>query len=206
MHPRHSIVVLIAILASVTVGCVAQPSADAPQTTPTATSPALTPRPSPTPSPTPTRVVSLGGCEDLIDIGRLHQLVQPDIEPLDVTSRAVALPGPSARAALDSATTSLHCSWGLPMSDGLFDVVVAELPEPVSEALVRSLETAEGYRDVSADGMRIFGSTFDEGYTVNLAYVFSDGLWTIAEGTMLTPESAVAVASEVTQNVLAANR
>ena len=154
-----------------------------------------TPEPTETPTPTPTGATSASitvpSCEELIPLEAVAERFSPDWTVVEENSPQLievfrgAL-GPVALQALDQAEQQKHCTWGIPHSDLLIHVNVAELPDDVGEELVAALEDSD-YQESETDGVRVFTYVFP-GAVVgasDISYGFVDDVWIASFGSGL---------------------
>lgn len=65
------------------------------------------------------------------------------------------MPGPAARTAVQQATNTLECMWGVPNSDRLIMLWIAELPDEVRDTLIGELRDSN-FVEGEQDGMITF--------------------------------------------------
>lgn len=201
---------------SVTVSPGATPSgAGTPSTpetgSPTATpSPTATATPSPTPSPTATAGASdravLPACRTLLPLSTVHALFGDAAEPLDAGGTAADhMPGPLAAETAAGARQAAVCTWGIPFSDGGFNVITAELTTSARDRLISSLRSASSYRATTIDGATAFTHEEESEFgTLAVVYVFTGRVWITVTGT-LTVETGREFAGSALDAVRAAN-
>lgn len=167
----------------------AQPTAD-PTPAPSATrAPEATETPSPTESAPAS--ITVPACGDLIPLEAVAERFAPDWTMVEENSAQLievfrgAL-GPAALQALDQAEQQKHCTWGVPNSDILIHVNVAELPDDVREELIAALQDSD-FQESETDGVRVFTYEFP-GAVVgasDISYGFVDNVWIASFGSGL---------------------
>ena len=167
-------------------------------TTPTVTAP---------PSPIPTAAAStVPACDELLPVEQVRALLSEErITTVEVDPDLNPGVGPVAQATFETATTSTSCGYGIPDSDGGFVVTVAVIPAVSRGALVTALSSSSEYAHSSADGVEMFTIEVSDGIGSVLAYVFDGPVWATAHGTMLSADSAIAVARTAAGAALPAN-
>lgn len=135
--------------------------------------------------------ITVPSCEELIPLEAVAERFSPDWTVVEENSPQLievfrgAL-GPVALQALDQAEQQKHCTWGIPHSDLLIHVNVAELPDDVGEELVAALEDSD-YQESETDGVRVFTYVFP-GAVVgasDISYGFVDNVWIASFGSGL---------------------
>lgn len=193
----------IALFALTLTACTSTPPPVALPATPSVASGAEESSPTATPTPTSLAgITSIPTCEALVDLGFVRastgsvRVEGPEARDLQL---AEVLPGPAARSAYATATTTRECGYGIPYSDGGLYVAVALLTQPVADGLVAALSASSEFtRSTSGDIVR-FDTANDGGLGSHLAYAFHGGVWAIVEGTMVNAQSSTAIASEAIQ-------
>jgi len=197
-------------------GTATAPATPAPTTStlpgsPSATpSPTATGTPSPTPSPTATAGASdravLPACRALLPLSTVHALFGDAAEPLDAGgSAADHMPGPLAAETAAGARQSAVCTWGIPFSDGGFNVITAELTTSARDRLISSLRSASSYRATTIDGATAFTHEEESEFgTLAVVYAFTGSVWITVTGT-LTVETGREFAGSALDAVRAAN-
>lgn len=187
------------------------PTTSTPPGSPTATpSPTATGTPSPTPSPTATAGASdravLPACRTLLPLSTVHALFGDAAEPLDAGGTAADhMPGPLAAETAEGARQAAVCTWGIPFSDGGFNVITAELTTSARDRLISSLRSASSYRATTIDGATAFTHEEESEFgTLAVVYVFTGRVWITVTGT-LTVETGREFAGSALDAVRAAN-
>ncbi len=106
--------------------------------------PAPTEEPAPETEPTP---VVIPECEQLVPIDVVHEKLGPAFvftpESGPFRDMLLGAVGPSAQEAISRAEQTSFCSWGIPQSDGLNLLMVAELPADARDAFLAELRASE---------------------------------------------------------------
>lgn len=135
----------------------------------------------PEPEPTPTVIPE---CEQLVPLDVVHGTLGssyvfiPDAPSFrDTLLTAV---GPSAQEALAQAEQTSFCLWGIPQSDGVNPVMVAELPADARDAFLTELRASE-FAETEVSGSPTFVWEDDPGLTQRfLWYGFTDDLLVVS--------------------------
>lgn len=212
---RSGAVITLAVAALLLTGCTpgpppggtpsADPTSSAPSAAPT---PSVSPTPGPGAEPTPgesPRALAIPACEDLIPLG-IVQAYFPNAVPIESgVDPADLVAGPAAAAALRSAAQAEVCTWGIPASDGGFNVIVAELAESARDALIAELRGAGTFAEGSVGGGTSFSREIETelGLTA-VTYVFDERTWVTVDGT-LELDSSRQLAAAALEGVRAAN-
>lgn len=191
----------------------ASPSAEPTQTTPAASptptaSPTPEPGAEPTPSASPTAqpsALTIPDCDDLLPLP-VVQGQFPNAVPIETgADPADAMAGPAATAAVRAAAQAEICTWGIPASDGGFNVIVAELAERARDDLIGALRGAGTFTEGSVGGGVSFSREIDTELGITtVTYVFDDRVWVTVNGT-LHLDSSRQLAAAALESVRAAN-
>lgn len=162
-------------------GC-AQPQGEAPTTT--ASPPEKTPTastPSQAPGPTSAPVV-IPPCDELVPFDAVQAEYADGIEafhgqPEMQQQARTHIFGPAAVTALDAAEQSVHCGWGIPNSDGLSQIYVAELDPAVRDALMAELDASVFERSEEGGWVRYARSELGGIAPLHINYFFRDRVW-----------------------------
>ncbi|CAN5260932.1 hypothetical protein BH09ACT5_BH09ACT5_14480 [soil metagenome] len=198
MNRTHGLAASLALVALM-AGCSPAP---APSGTPTATTPPTTtstststPRTPSTPGASPTpEPLTLPDCETLLPLATARGLFSVNTEflgEIPVEDFAGRMPVPSLPTALASATPAVGCFWGVPQSDGLFQLVVGGITSAQRATLAGELSAA-GYSTTAMgtvtafelEGMNEVGST-------GTTHLFTGEVWIVCDGTSLGLSGAV---------------
>ena len=171
------------------------------EATPSATAPTPTRAPAaPSPSPTPTAVAAVTPeCTDIATLEWLRTNIHDEIDGPDEQEFVVdRLPGPVAKFAATESEMLRQCTWGIPMSDGIFHVSLHRIDPEVRQRLLGTLASSPAYHArqdgfTGADGepAPTYSHTVESGIGYRLAYAFYNEYWVIASGTMISPDDAV---------------
>ena len=126
-------------------------------------------------------------CTQLITAEELSSLFSPKTEPV-VDPYATNLAkihrlqlGPAARQAQSAATQYRPCAWGLPSSDSVTYLFVAELPDQVRDRLLAELRDSD-YEESASGDIAMFSHTSSGGRPVTNLYGFKGNAWVATEG------------------------
>lgn len=184
-------------------GCASTP---APAPTTSSPSPASsTPMPTVPPSETDVPLV-LPDCVDLVPLTVAQDALGPDTVALAAGASAPDLmsDAAAAEAARDASSTRV-CTWGIPQSDGGFNVVVTELSPASRDALLASISASGAYVESTVGGAPSFSAeTPTELGIASVVYVFADTGWVTVSGS-LEESGALAVAEAALDGLRAAN-
>lgn len=169
------------------------PSAPDPSPSPSATaSPSETPSPTSTPSAEPLTIV---GCETLLTIEQARSFFAADTEFLG--ERAPTVPSglfPLAEIddTLAAAAQATECAWGIPNSDGVFTLHVAEVTAD-QRSTVEAALTDAGFTDVMLGTVTGFEKTGEnEVGTTAATHLFTGNVWIMSNANALTTTGPVA--------------
>ncbi|MCY7413656.1 MAG: hypothetical protein LH471_11580 [Salinibacterium sp.] len=141
---RTLVIMPAALVVIVLAGCA--PAAVAPSGSP---SPSASVEASATPTPdAPPEPFAISECETMLPLILAQQVFSANTEffgEFPVAEFGGRFAVPEIQAALSSAPQARLCRWGLPRSDGLFSLVVAELPAGEQGTVIGGL-TAAGLR------------------------------------------------------------
>ncbi|QZY50897.1 hypothetical protein [Leucobacter tenebrionis] len=159
------------------------PTGSSETTEPSESTPPKTTAPQPDPTESP---VAIPSCEELVPLETVREQFPgaPDIETfhdsqeIQDKARELAL-GPAAIAALDGAEQMRHCAWGIPASDGISRLYVAELNADARDALIAELDGSVFVRSEEEGWIRY--SDFSEGGVAPMhrSYFFKDRIWIV---------------------------
>lgn len=178
---------------------------------PTPTQEAPRPSASPTPQPEPTEdppadaPVVIPACPEILTEAQIVELLssgyapvpEPDASRLYEVHRNVL--GPVARQSLDGAAQVEHCAWGIPNSDAVLHMIVAELPTGVRDHLIAELRNSV-YEESTMAGITVFRDPEGAPHVGSNWYGFRGPLWVA-----LVPGSD-GIGSRVFESLSAANR
>lgn len=155
-----------------------------PEPTPTSTREAApSPAPESTVEPTPEEnaPVVIPGCEGILTDAQVAAfaptyvaIADPDATRLYEVHRHTL--GPVALQSLDSALQVRHCSWGLPNSDDLVHVIVAELPGDVRDSFIAELRNSV-YVESQSDDVAVFVDPNGTPHVGRNWYGFKGPIW-----------------------------
>ena len=184
-------------------GCASTP---APAPTTSSPSPATsTPMPTVPPSETDVPLV-LPDCVDLVPLTVAQDALGPDTVALTPgASAADLMPDPAAADAARDAVSTRVCTWGIPQSDGGFNVILAELAPAARDALVASIRAAGTFTESAVGGELSFSAEIaNELGTTSVVSVFVGTGWVTVSGS-LEDAGALAVAGAALDGLRAAN-
>ena len=200
MKPAYGSLMAAAVVALL-AGCVpAATPAESP-------SPAAPTSAAPSPSPTVDFVpLVLPECEVLLPLAVAQESFSPetvllgDLPPAEFTGRSSIA---SIGATLAAAPIARVCSYGVPNSDGVFFVGVAEVTEAQRDALQTEL-TGAGYLQSDNGALTTFDlATEGEVSTLAFTHVFAGSVWVLGDTTSL--EIGTTVTTTALDAVRAAN-
>ena len=175
---------------------------------PTTSSPPPTPtEATPTPTPTATDVaLMLPDCVDVVPLSVAQDALGPDTVALTPgASAADLMPDPAAADAARDAVSTRVCTWGIPQSDGGFNVILAELAPAARDALVASIRAAGTFTESAVGGELSFSAEIaNELGTTSVVSVFVGTGWVTVSGS-LEDAGALAVAGAALDGLRAAN-
>ncbi|MCT9820812.1 hypothetical protein N3K63_11005 [Microbacterium sp. W1N] len=169
-----------------------------PDSTPTGTQ-------SPIPPMVDRGVAAIPACDEMLTVEQVRAQTSPQVEPMfDLTADRNRdwLPGPLANETYRGATDTINCGWGIPGSDGLMFVDVAVVPAESLEELTSALNQSAEYTATPQGDVSVFARYVEDGIGTAIAYAIKDDLWVIADGTMMSIESAATLAVEAAQMIL----
>lgn len=184
-----------------------EPTVATPSGSPTP-SPSATPGGDATPSASPSaepEALEIPGCDDLIPLP-VVQAHFPNAVPIESgADPADVMAGPAATTAVRAAVQAEICTWGIPASDGGFNVIVAELTESARDGLVAELRGAGTFTEGAVGGGVSFSREIDTELGITtVTYVFDDRVWVTVNGT-LHLDSSRQLAAAALEGVRAAN-
>ncbi|MBH0130371.1 hypothetical protein [Salinibacterium sp. NK8237] len=200
---RMTAVAASALLFSVALaGCApVEPEVSVPAASP---SPAAPDSSSSTPIPTPEPLI-IPGCDTLLPLSDAKNLFSPDTEIFTEDDIIPPLTDdvPEFADAASNATIAKHCIWGLPRSDGGFNLAVADITEADSAALSTALSES-GFVGATEGGLTTLARTADNSLSVGseLHYLAGD-LWIYVNAT--SADLAVDVADRGLEAMRTAN-
>jgi hypothetical protein len=184
---------LPALVALALAACL--PPGAGPTPTPTGSSPSASAAPTSTPSPTPTvEPLAFPGCETMLPLATAQSLFSASTEFLGEFP-AADFEGrfdlPAVYDVLDTASPATSCRWGVPNSDGVFFLVVAEVTPGERTALNGALSAA-GYSSTTTGTVTALEKE-EEGMVSSLAFthLFTGDVWIFCDGTTLGLTGAV---------------
>jgi hypothetical protein len=164
-------------------------------TTPSASpEPSETPSASATPSPTPEpAALVIPDCDALLSLELARSLFADNTEAmgeLDPAQFGIE-DVPAAATTVSAATQTRFCGWGVPQSDGVFTLVVAEIAASDRAALETALVTA-GFSDVTMGTVTTYEAERDgEVSTLADTLLFTGDVLIVGGGTTLGLTGAV---------------
>lgn len=170
--------------------------------TPVSPEPTPTPPPTatgvkPTPKPTPTVTVpplAIPECETMLPLGTAQDLFSENTAFLGEQPAGEfvgRLTVPSIPVVLSTASPARACLWGIPQSDGLFQLVVAGITDAERATLQGEL-TSAGYAETTMGTVTAFELEGEnEIGSVGTTHLFTGGVWIVCDGSSLHLSGAV---------------
>lgn len=184
------------------------PSGEAQHSAPTAT-------PTPTPAPGEGAPAQVPGdlvvppCVDLLPLEQLRATLGDPAPPIESFGEQPAAEpsgmGPLAIQTLQNAASVVTCNWGIPVSDGVFDVTVAQIEPAARDDLIAALHGAADYDYAEPEGLPSFQRAVTSGIGTYLGYAFDGLVWVIVDGTVVYEDSVIEVAADAARAVTLAN-
>lgn len=187
---------------------ISSPSASATPTAPSTPDPGAEPSPGASPSPSATaqpRALVIPACNNLIALSVVRAHLQNAV-PIETGANAAdVMAGPAAAAAVRAASQAELCTWGIPASDGGFNVIVAELTASARDGLISALRGSGTFTEGSVGGGVSFSREVDtELNRTTVTYVFDDRTWVTVNGTLVM-DSSRQLAAAALESARAAN-
>ena len=189
MRPFHAVTVALVV---VLAGCT--PAAPVPSPTPTTAAP----KPTPMPTPTPTVAVAsltIPACDVLLPIATARDLFSDSTELLaenPASEFSGRLMVPSITTVLSTASPTRSCFWGIPSSDGLFQVVVIGITTAEVATLQGELAAA-AYAQTTMGTVTAFElEGMNEVGSVGTTHLFTGTTWILVDGSSSSFSGAVA--------------
>lgn len=191
MKHIHGLLAAVALVAALS-GCA--PTAPESTSTPKPTS-AVEPTPTESPTPSPTVApLAIPECETMLPLAQAQALFSASTAFLgeQPTGEFVGrMTVPSIPVVLSTASPARGCFWGIPQSDGLFELVVAEVTEAQRTTLQGELATA-GYAETTMGTVTAFElAGEDEVSSLGTTHLFTGDVWVVCDGTSLGLSGAV---------------
>ncbi|CAN5124758.1 hypothetical protein BH11ACT5_BH11ACT5_02700 [soil metagenome] len=190
MRSIHALIAS-AVLVVVLAGCTPSAPEPIPSPTPSATEVKPTPKPTPTITVEP---LAIPECETLLPLATAKSLFSENTEFLGeqpagefVGRQTVA----SIPVVLSTASPSRACLWGVPNSDGAFQLVVAGITD-AEIATLQSELTAAGYSETTMGTVTAFELEGEnEVGSVGTTHLFTGNVWIVCDGSSLHLSGAV---------------
>lgn len=189
MRPFHAVAVALLV---VLAGCTPVAPEPSPSPTSAAPKPTLTPKPTPTVTVAP---LTIPDCDTLLPIATARDLFSDSTELLaenpasEFTGRLTV---PSITTVLSTASPARSCFWGIPNSDGLFQVVVAGITAAEVATLQGELAAA-GYTQTTMGTVTAFElEGMNEVGSVGTTHLFTGTTWIVVDGSSSSFSGAVA--------------
>lgn len=208
--PLLAALAMTATLVACTPGGLAPTSSTSSSPSPPPTSesppPTTTPSASETSPPPVDASLTLPECEGLLSIAEVRAFYGPYAESImSGVTAAEVMQGPVATATVAEASQTRVCTWGIPNSDGGFNVVAAEIPQVAATNLIAALRGAGTFTETTASGVTMFTRELDSGIgAFAVTYAFIGTAWVTVAGTIST-EGTLYLADKLMASVRAAN-
>ena len=170
-------------------GCTsASPEPTSPPTS-SPTSSAIEVKPSPKPTPSiSVEPLAIPDCETMVSLATAKDLFSENTEFLgeqpagEFTGRLTV---PSIAVVLSAASPARACLWGIPQSDGLFELVVAGITD-AQRATLQGDFTAAGYAETTMGTVTAFELAGEnEVGSVGTTHLFTGDVWIVCDGSSL---------------------
>jgi hypothetical protein len=155
----------------------------------------------PTPKPTPTITVeplAIPDCETMLPLADAQDLFSENTAFLgeQPASEFVGrMTIPSIPVVLSTAIPAKGCYWGIPQSDGLFELVVAGITDAERATLQGELSAA-GYSETTMGTVTAFElESMNEVSSLGTTHLFTGDVWIVCDGTSVGLSGAVAGAA-----------
>ena len=186
-HRGPSAILTFAASLLLLAGCASTQTSGASQDATSAAPTTATPTPtasaegSATPTPDAPAAIAPASCESLLPADTisegLDEVWYDSEEPVDAASE---LPGPSARAAAESAVTNLSCRWWPEKATEAYLLGYAfGLDENTRDDLIDALDTSATYEEIAVEGADVGFSTSEVQGDLRhtTVYAFVDDVW-----------------------------
>ncbi|WP_200330238.1 hypothetical protein [Leucobacter sp. L43] len=153
------------------------------------TEPTSDPAPAPTDVTDPVDIV-VPSCDVLLPLEKVHQILGDDrpeyveVGPERLSELSLESFGPAAVSAYESAEQLSHCRWAYPQSDGIIDVVVAELSTEVREKFTSALDDSVFVEGETADGVTYIDEDPQRRKSMPVRFAFIDNVWVATVGSI----------------------
>ena len=190
MKRIHGLIVSAALIAAL-AACTPLPPVVTPSPTPTSSAVKPTPKPTPTVTVAP---LAIPACETLLPLATAQDLFSANTAFLgeQPASEFVGrMTVPSIPVVLGTARPAKGCLWGIPQSDGLFELVVADVTDAQRATLQAEL-TAAGYGETEMGTVTAFELAGEnEIGSTGTTHLFTGDVWIVCDGTSLSLSGAV---------------
>jgi len=190
MKRIHGLIASAALVAAL-AACTPLPPVVTPSPTPTASAVKPTPKPTPTVTIAP---LAIPDCATLLPLATAQNLFSANTAFLgeQPASEFVGrMTVPSIPVVLATASLAKGCLWGIPQSDGLFELVVAGITGAQRATLQAEL-TAAGYAETEMGTVTAFELAGDnEVGSTGTTHLFTADVWIVCDGTSLSLSGAV---------------
>ncbi|MCU1412178.1 MAG: hypothetical protein JWR04_2885 [Rhodoglobus sp.] len=197
LEHMRSIHALIASTALVVVLAGCTPTAPEPSPSPTASATGVKPTPKPTPSIT-IPPLAIPDCETILPLATAKELFSENTEYLGeqpASEFAGRQTVASIPVVLSTASPTRACVWGIPQSDGYFELVIAGITAAEVATLQGEL-TAAGYSQTTMGTVTAFELEGEnEVGSVGTTHLFTGEVWIVCDGSSLHLSGAVAGAA-----------
>jgi hypothetical protein len=188
MKRIHALITAAALVAAL-AACTPMP----PEPTPTMSETAVKPTPKPTPTVT-LPPLAIPDCETLLPLATAKDLFSENTELLAEPSAGEfvgRLPVPSIPVVLSTANPSRACVYGIPQSDGYFELVVAGITDAQRATLEGEL-AASGFSQTTMGTVTAFELEGEnEVGSVGTTHIFTGDVWIVCDGTSLSLSGVV---------------
>lgn len=209
---RLSVALVAASLIGLVAGCAPEPEVT-PSASATATAaPTSTSEPTPTETVEPTPTATAGApivipeCIDLVALDLMQEQIAPEAVALELPIAVEdAMTDASTATAIAVATQTKSCAWGIPDSDGVMGVIVAQLDEADREAAIEGLREEATTTESTIGNAISFTREEESGVgLVSTTYAFLGTAWVTVTGTGFAA-SAEAVAAAALASIRGVN-
>lgn len=216
MASRRILGLLIGALVIATMtACASSAAPSAQETAPPTATADPTPSATSTPAPSETAPEQVPGdlvvpsCDDLLPLEQLRATLGDPAPPIESFGEQPAAEpsgmGPLANQTLQNAASQVTCNWGIPVSDGVFDVTVAQIEPAARDDLIAALHGAGDYDYAEPEGLPAFQRAVTSGIGTYLGYAFDGPVWVIVDGTVVYEDTVIQVAADAARAVTLAN-
>ncbi|MBK0419594.1 hypothetical protein JD276_11170 [Leucobacter sp. CSA1] len=179
-----------AVLLVALSACAPEPTSESQESPAETETPTSSPAETTGPPPETGSPIVIPECERLIPLNRIVGRFSPEWAPVPEDQQLVEIfegaIGPVARESLDRASQRRFCAWGIPNSDGLIHINVAELPQDVRDRLVAALRESD-YIESEEAGAEVFISEIEGPFVGahDIWYGFAGNVWVTSLGSGL---------------------